>query len=153
MEFLARLDELYGGEEGFNIRLDLFPRNENQFDVFYDDDDAENYIFELERRQYRMYVRISYMEIWNEDEFFNRFRLSKSTVAYILSLIEPQLQPKDGYLNRYVKFNLAAVSLRRHFFWIRLCARMVEKFLTNFPPLLSPNFFPSHVAIRFYQWI
>lgn len=99
MEFLDRLDELYGGEDVF-----LFPRNKNQFDIFHDDDDDENYTFELERRQYRMHLRVSYMEIWNEDEFFKWFRLSKSTVVYILSLIEPQLQPKGGYSNRYVKF-------------------------------------------------
>lgn len=93
MELFARLDGLYGGEDVFNIQ-GIFPRNEDLFGVFHHDDDAENYTFELERRQYRMHPRVSYMEIWNEDEFFKRFRLSKSTVAYILSLIEPQLQPK-----------------------------------------------------------
>lgn len=105
MEFLARLDEFHGGEDIFNIQ-DLFPRNENQFDVFHDDDDDENYAFELENRQYRMHLRISYMEIWNDDEFCKRFRLSKSTVAYILSLIETQLQPKGGFMNRYVRIVL-----------------------------------------------
>lgn len=99
MEFLARLDELFGGQEVFNINFDLFPPNEDQFS---DDDDDENIGFGIERRQYRMYPRMHYMEMWNDDEFFKRFRLSKPTVAYVLTLIEPRLKPRGACSNRYM---------------------------------------------------
>ena len=98
MEFLARLNKLFGGQKVFNINFDLFPSNEFSDD----DDDDDNIRFGIERRQYRMYPRMDYMEMWNNDEFFKRFRLSKPTVAYILTLIEPQLKPKGADICSFI---------------------------------------------------
>lgn len=55
---------------------------------------------EISSRRYRLNPRIDYMQHWDDDEFKKRFRMSKETIKYILSLIEPQLQHSSAFKNR-----------------------------------------------------
>lgn len=54
------------------------------------DDDEENTLV-MERRQYKMMERID-MENWDDKDFFQRFRLTKPTVAKVLEIIRPDLE-------------------------------------------------------------
>lgn len=53
-------------------------------------DDDENTLV-VERRQYKMAERIN-MEYWDDEDFFQRFRLTKPTVAKVLAIIRPDLE-------------------------------------------------------------
>lgn len=57
-----------------------------------DSEDEEDIIgLQLARRQYKMRTRIS-IDTWDDQDFFMRFRLQKSTVAMVLEIIRPSLE-------------------------------------------------------------
>lgn len=69
--------------------------------VIVDDfDDGINFDLQFRPRTYRINARINYFDHWNDDEFFKRFRMCKTTVQYVLSLIEPKLMNSNPYRNR-----------------------------------------------------
>lgn len=43
-------------------------------------------------RDYILRSRIDHLTYWNDEEFFQRFRLSKQAVQFVLELIEDHLQ-------------------------------------------------------------
>ena len=45
------------------------------------------------RRHYTVRQRQDPMEFYDDNEFVQRFRLSKRTVAYVVTLIEDQIRP------------------------------------------------------------
>lgn len=55
------------------------------------DDENGQLNLEIERRAYRLLPRIDYIDMWNDVEFFQRFRLRKETVVYVLSMIHHKL--------------------------------------------------------------
>lgn len=69
---------------------------DDEFDFDFD------YDFDLlfGERNYRMNPRINYCDHWNDDEFVKRFRMTKHTVEYVLSLIEPKLINSNPYRKR-----------------------------------------------------
>lgn len=91
MEFLDNFDRIFGAL----VTTEEVIENEES-----DDDDYEEINLEIGRRQgYRQFPRIDFIDMWNEDEFFSRFRMCKTTVVYVLSLIEDKLRVAP---NRYV---------------------------------------------------
>lgn len=100
MDFLDNFDIQFGEEEIVpwlgHVRM-------VDFDVDDDDDDGIEELrnLHMERRQYRLYPRIDYLNLWRCDEFFKRFRIRKDTTAQILNLIFEDLLPKGAYANRY----------------------------------------------------
>lgn len=92
MDFLRDFDERFGG-----IAVDDDEEEEDGWESDYNEDDD---LLNLEMgRKYRQLPRIDLINMWNDDEFFARFRMSKPTVVYVLSLIEDQLA-SDTYRNR-----------------------------------------------------
>lgn len=60
----------------------------NEDDITDDEDFAElMWIVAFPRRRRRFRNRIDHFEFWNNDEFFDCFRLSKATIRYVLDLI------------------------------------------------------------------
>lgn len=61
------------------------------------DYDAENEVDEaivaIERRPRVFYERINYLELYDNHDFINRFRLSKETFRTVLRLIEVDISP------------------------------------------------------------
>lgn len=106
MDFLVDFDNNFGENlpadraVGGNLE-DL----EDSDDDYIDDWNEDLEIIDLERhaqnnRSYRQFIRVNYMEMWNDGEFFQRFRMSKESIVYVLSLIEPQLQNYNPYRTR-----------------------------------------------------
>lgn len=59
-----------------------------------ENDDENGELIEIdvtERRGYRLFPRIDYIDYWNDVEFFQRFRLRKTTVVPVLSMIQLKL--------------------------------------------------------------
>lgn len=50
---------------------------------------------QLARRQYKMRERIR-IDTWDDQDFFMRFRLQKSTVAMVLEIIRPHLDVDEN---------------------------------------------------------
>lgn len=61
------------------------------FDIFSDDDDDDDLLEENERRPYILRNKPQHIEIWDDVDFFSRFRLKKQTVLMLLQNIEEQL--------------------------------------------------------------
>lgn len=99
MEFLDNFDGIFGSIEPSEIG-NVVQEDVNEVD---EDENLENDEREMSlnivRRPYRRFPRIDFIEMWNDDEFFCRFRMSKGTIVYVLSMIEEQLKPKL-YSNR-----------------------------------------------------
>jgi hypothetical protein len=55
--------------------------------IFSDDDEDEENI----RRPYMLRNKLNHFEIWDDVDFFARFRLRKQTVMLLLNLIDDQL--------------------------------------------------------------
>lgn len=49
----------------------------------------------FKRKQYTVRKRRDFFKFWNNEEFLNRFRVSKRTAKEILEIIRPQLEPKN----------------------------------------------------------
>ena len=49
-----------------------------------------------ERKPYHMRERVDYFDYWDENEFFDRYRVSKRTAREVLSLIRDKLEPKSN---------------------------------------------------------
>lgn len=64
------------------------------FEIIFDDEDD----FYDEIRDYNVRRRNEHFESWNDNEFFDRFRLSKTTVEGILNLIQNDVKNRT---NRY----------------------------------------------------
>lgn len=90
MEILDEFDERFGalvvgdGEE---------EEEGDQYDDYDHEDEEDNDLLLEVRKSYRQFSRIDVMTMWNEAEFFQRFRMSKHTISYVLSLIEVKLAP------------------------------------------------------------
>lgn len=97
MDFLDNFDRRFGP-------LVVFEEEEFEDEA----NEADLLDFEL-GRNYRQFPRIDFINYWNDDEFFERFRLVKSTIVYVLSLIEDQLS-HNAYQNRYVLLNFLDFS-------------------------------------------
>jgi len=48
-------------------------------------------------RDYNLRERIDHFNKWNDEEFFNRFRLSKQTVTVLLAQIEANLRNRTEW--------------------------------------------------------
>lgn len=69
----------------------------NEIDDILEIEEAE--IINIINPEYRQYIvreRPDHLNIWNDSEFFNRFRLSKETVLAILELIEEEIRHKTN---------------------------------------------------------
>jgi len=62
--------------------------NINIFDSDEDSDDCNELII---RKQYVLKMKPDNFKIWDDTEFFQRFRLKKGTVLHLLAFIEHQL--------------------------------------------------------------
>lgn len=63
--------------------------------IFEDDDDVEEIfeVIDLNRGLNRkIYTRREYFEIFDDDDFFKRFRLTKPTTYELLELIENEIE-------------------------------------------------------------
>lgn len=69
----------------------LFWENRLIYEDSSSSDDEQRDLLRRERRQYKMTKRIS-LEKWDDIDFAFRFRLSKHTFGFVLSLIENQLE-------------------------------------------------------------
>lgn len=65
--------------------------NDNSFedDTDFEDEEFDHLAFPRQQRIFR--PRIDHFNWWRDDEFFNRFRLSKNTVRFIVDLIGDQI--------------------------------------------------------------
>lgn len=90
MEFLDELDrdplQWTGSSPSSSSNEDYEENEEN------DDENGELIEIDvIERRGYRLFPRIDYIDYWNDVEFFQRFRLRKTTVVPVLSMIQLKL--------------------------------------------------------------
>lgn len=91
MEFLNDFDGRFGG---------IVVADEEEEDGWQSNYEEDNDLLNLElERKYRQFARIDFINMWNDDEFFSRFRMRKPTIVYVLSLIENQLT-SNTYRNR-----------------------------------------------------
>lgn len=60
------------------------------WDNWSDDDDENDEMLFVERRQYKMQDRID-MDKWDDIDFIYRFRLAKATVTHVFQIIRPSL--------------------------------------------------------------
>ncbi|KAF0703332.1 putative nuclease HARBI1 [Aphis craccivora] len=61
--------------------------------VFDDDDENDDEVIAMQRRPKIFYERVNYLELYDDHDFLNRFRLSKATFNTILRLIENEISP------------------------------------------------------------
>lgn len=52
--------------------------------VFDDDDENDDEVIAMQRRPKIFYERVNYLELYDDHDFLNRFRLSKATFNTIL---------------------------------------------------------------------
>lgn len=90
MDFLNNFDERFGA---------VVVADEEEEDGWESDYSEDNDLLNLEMGRKYQLPRIDLIDLWNDDEFFSRFRMGKPTVVYVLSLIENQLTP-DTNRNR-----------------------------------------------------
>lgn len=61
--------------------------------ILYDDDDDDEEIIAMQRRLRIFYERVNYCELYDDHDFINRFRISKTTFSTVLRLIENEISP------------------------------------------------------------
>lgn len=62
--------------------------------ILFDEDNAnDDEVIAMQRRPRIFYERVNYLELYDDHDFINRFRLSKSTFSTILRLIENEISP------------------------------------------------------------
>lgn len=61
--------------------------------IFDDDNVYDDEVIGMQRRPKIFYERVNYLELYDDRDFINRFRLSKSTFNTILRLIENEITP------------------------------------------------------------
>lgn len=62
--------------------------------ILFDEDNAnDDEVIAMQRRPRIFYERVNYLELYDDHDFINRFRLSKSTFNTILRLIENEISP------------------------------------------------------------
>lgn len=61
------------------------------FDNEDDMDDEE--IIAMQRRPRIFYERVNFIELYDDHDFINRFRISKDTFATVLRLVEKEISP------------------------------------------------------------
>lgn len=84
-----------------------FDANFFEDDTDFEDEEFENLavLIVFPRRQKIFRTRINHFASWRDDEFFDRFRLSKSTVRFIVDLIGDHLKSRtDWYVNMLLLF-------------------------------------------------
>lgn len=60
---------------------------------FDDEDEIDDVVIAMQRRPRIIYERINYLELYDNHDFINRFRLSKETFRTLLGLIEAEISP------------------------------------------------------------
>jgi len=64
--------------------------------ILYDDDSKnDDEVIGMQLRPRIFYDRINYLELYDDHDFINRFRLSKATFNTILRLIENEISPSS----------------------------------------------------------
>lgn len=68
-------------------------------DLDFDDDEFDHLalISAFPRRQQIFRPRIDQFTAWREDKFFNRFRLSKNTVRFLVDLIGDKIKSRTNW--------------------------------------------------------
>lgn len=64
--------------------------------ILFDDEnesDDDVVIIGMQRRPRIFYERVNYLELYDDHDFVNRFRISKATFSVILRLIETEISP------------------------------------------------------------
>jgi len=62
--------------------------------ILFDDDNVnDDEVIAMQRRPKVFYERVNYLELYDDHDFINRFRLSKATFITILRLIENEISP------------------------------------------------------------
>ena len=59
--------------------------------LFDDDNENDDEVIAMQRRPKIFYERVNYLELYDDHDFINRFRLSKATFNTILRLIENEI--------------------------------------------------------------
>lgn len=58
-----------------------------------DENEVDEALIAMQRRPRIIYERKNYLELYDNDDFVNRFRLSKQTFHTLLGLIEADISP------------------------------------------------------------
>lgn len=61
--------------------------------LFNDDNEIDEVVIAMQRRSRIFYERVNYLELYDNHDFINRFRLSKDTFHTVLELIEAEISP------------------------------------------------------------
>lgn len=85
---------MFSGYDNYSVVYDSYVVNE----------ESENRSVLVAFRRQRIYrLRTDHFARWRDDEFFDRFRLSKRTVSYIVDLIRDRISSHtDWYVFTYI---------------------------------------------------
>lgn len=62
--------------------------------ILFDDENAnDDEVIAMQRRPKIFYKRVNYLELYDDHDFINRFRVSKATFKSILRSIENEISP------------------------------------------------------------
>ena len=62
--------------------------------ILFDDENAiDDEIIAMQQRPKIFYARVNYLELYDDHDFINRFRLSKTTFKTVLRSIENEISP------------------------------------------------------------